>query len=500
MSQMFHGDQHSAGAQPSRLVTLLIFGGAAVGIIALHLATNGTLGFHTDELYYLDCGRHPALGYVDFPPVVPLLARLETGLLGISPWTLRLLPTLLGGFMVALSGAYVRRLGGSLRLQGLALLIAVAAPYFLGANWVFQTVTFDEATWMTALYWYLCLVIGHRPRYWIYLGVTLGIGLEVKYTIVGLIAGIGLAVLLTPSLRSTLRTKYPWIAALIALLIWTPNLAWQVAEGFPSLAYITNHQGSGGGPATYLIELFGYLFFLVPVWLAGMASVFRTPLLRPIGIACAVPLLLFLFVGKSYYAVGTVPLVMAQGLMAIAKVERPKIRSGFQIAVAVASVLEFVSFVQLTLPITPPSRLHAAGLDGKNELFADSVGWDDIAHQVQALYVDLPGSERNNTVIMSAYYGVPGALWLYGDAGRLPQVMSPQLSDWYWLPKKLTATSALMVDYRPSDLSWMCSSSRIVDHLTVPYHVTGLAQGAPVTLCQLNAPIPELWGRLRAFS
>ena len=88
-----------------RSTPLLLYGGAAAGVITLHLATNGTLGFHTDELYYLDCRRHPAFGYVDFPPVVPLLARLETGLLGISPWTLRLLPTLLGGFLVALSAS-----------------------------------------------------------------------------------------------------------------------------------------------------------------------------------------------------------------------------------------------------------------------------------------------------------------------------------------------------------------------------------------------------------
>jgi hypothetical protein len=486
--------------QHSRYTRVLLFGGAAVSIIALHLATNGTLGFHTDELYYLACGRHPALGYVDFPPVVPLLARLETGLLGVTPWTLRLLPSLLGGFLVALSGAYVRRLGGSLRLQGIALLTAIAAPYLLGANWVFQTVTFDQVTWMVALYWFLCVVTDRRPRYWIYLGITLGIGLEVKYTIVGLIAGVGIAVLLTPSLRMELRTKYPWIAAAIALLIWSPNLAWQVVNDFPSLAYITNHQGSGGGPLAYLIEFTVYFFFLLPLWLAGMVSLFRNRLLRPIGIACAVPLLVFLFVGKSYYAAGAVPIALAQGLMAISQLKRPRLRSGLEIAVVVASVLEFVTFFLIVVPVTPPDRLHALGLDAKNEVFADSVGWDDIAKQVTTIYDDLPASERASTVIISAYYGVPGALEIYDNPSDRPIAISPQLSDWYWLPNNLTATDALMVDYQPSDVAWMCASAKLIAHLTVPYDVAGLEQGAPVTFCQLKAPIPQIWGRLRDFS
>jgi 4-amino-4-deoxy-L-arabinose transferase-like glycosyltransferase len=488
-------------AQPHpRSAAVFLFGGAAVGIIALHLATSGTLGFHTDELYYLACGRHPAFGYVDFPPVVPLLARLETGLLGISPWTLRLLPSLLGGFLVALSGAYVRRLGGSLRLQGIALLTAIAAPYLLGANWVFQTVTFDEVTWMVSLYWFLCLVMDRRPRYWIYLGIALGIGLEVKYTIVGLILGLGVAVLLTPSLRMELRTKYPWIAAGIALLIWAPNLAWQVVEGFPSLTYIANHRGSGGGPVAFLIEFAVYFFFLLPLWLAGMISLFRSRLLRPIGIACAIPLLVFLFVGRSYYAAATVPIALAQGLMAISRIERRKLRSGLAIAVVVASVLEFVTFFLIIVPITPPNRLHATGLDAKNEVFADSVGWANIANQVTAIYGDLPASERSNTVIISAFVGVPGATEIYGNPKLLPDVISPQLSDFYWLPDHLTATDALMVDYQPSEVVWMCTSPRVIAHLTVPYDVAGLEQGAPVTFCQLKAPIPKIWDQLRNFS
>jgi hypothetical protein len=484
----------------SRSAAALVFGSAVASVIALHLATNGTLGFHTDELYYIDSGRHPAFGYVDFPPVVPLLARLETDLLGTSPWKLRVFPTLLGGLMVALSGAYVRRLGGSLRLQAIALLIAMAAPYFLGANWVFQTVTFDEATWMLALYWLLCLVIDGRPRYWVYLGLTLGIGLEVKFTIIGLVVGICVAVVLTPRLRTALRTRYPWIACALALLIWAPNLAWQVVEGFPSLEYISNHRGSGGGPLIYVIEIVVYLFFLLPLWIAGLVSLFRSRSLRPIGIACAVPLVLFLFVGKSYYAVGTVPIALAQGLMAISHVKRPRLRAGFQVAAVVAAAAEFLTFAQITLPITPPDRLHAAGLDVKNELFADSVGWDDIARQVMTIYNDLPEAQQRSTVIISAYYGVPGALAIYADPNSRPVVVSPHLSDYYWLPSNITATDALMIDYQPADVAWMCASPMLIAHLTVPYDVKGLEQGAPVTLCRLQAPIPSLWGRLRHFS
>jgi len=487
-------------AQPRPSPAALLYGGAALGIIALHLATNNTLGFHTDELYYLTCGWHPALGYVDFPPLVPLLARLETGLLGVSPWTLRLLPSLLGGFLVALSGLYVRGLGGSLRLQAIALVSAVAAPFLLGSNWVFQTVTFDQVTWMVSMYWFLCLVTDPRPRYWIYLGITLGIGLEVKYTIAGLILGMVAATLLTTSLRHELRTKYPWIAAGIALLIWAPNLAWQVAEGFPTLTYLGNHSGSGGGPVTYLVQFGVYFFFVIPVWLAGMISLFRNPELRPIAIASVVPLLLFLFVGKSYYAAGTIPVAIAQGLMAITRIKRPKLRSGLQIAVLVASVLEFAVFFFLVVPVTPPDRIHTTNLDSINEVFADSVGWDDVAKQVTAIHANLPAAERGSTIIISAYYGVPGALQVYDAPGTAPEAISPQLSDWYWLPSNLTATSALMVDYQPSQVDWMCTSPTLITHLIVPYRVKGLEQGAPVTFCHLKAPIPTIWGRLRNFS
>lgn len=232
----------------------------------------------------------------------------------------------------------------------------------------------------------------------------------------------------------------------------------------------------------------------------GLISLFRNPTLRPIGIACAVPLLLFLFVGRSYYAAGTIPIAMAQGLMAISRIKRPRLRAALEIAVAVASMLEFVVFFLLVVPVTPPDRIHTTKLDTINEVFADSVGWDDIAKQVTTIYSNLPAAQRATTVVISAYYGVPGALEVYDSPSVRPEAISPQLSDWYFLPANLMATNALMVDYQPSEVEWMCASPTLVTHLVVPYGVKGLEQGAPVTFCQLKAPIPEIWGRLRNFA
>ena len=116
------------------------------------------------------------------------------------------------------------------------------------------------------------------------------------------------------------------------------------------------------------------------------------------------------------------------------------------------------------------------------------------------IYDDLPADQRASTVIISAYYGVPGALDVYDNPNTRPVAISPQLSDWYWLPNNLTATYALMVDYQPSDVAWMCASPKLITHLTVPYDVAGLEQGAPITLCQLKEPIPQIWGKLRDFS
>ena len=89
---------------------LIVFFGAIA--LLVHLLTNGRYGYFRDELYYIACGHHLALGYVDQPPLSILLLRLSQALLGDSLFAIRLLPALAGGATVALTGAIARELGG----------------------------------------------------------------------------------------------------------------------------------------------------------------------------------------------------------------------------------------------------------------------------------------------------------------------------------------------------------------------------------------------------
>ena len=489
-------------AKGSRAVTALLFGGAAVCLLAIRFATNGVLGFHIDELYYMESGRHLTFGYVDYPPIVPLLSRVETAVLGVTPWALRVLPAMAGACNVILCGAYVRKLGGSMRLQALGLLVGLTEPIVIG-TYLFQTVAFDLLAWMLSLYWFLSLLIDRKPRTWIYLGITLGIGLEVKFLILALIAGIVLAVVVTPSLRQELRTRSPWIGASLALLIWMPNIVWQVANGFPTVNYVFNHQGdirSGGGVLDFLVLFLVLLFLLTPLWVAGFISLFRSSRLRPIGIACVVPIVVYMFVGKGYYPGPTIPIVMAAGVVALSRVKRPRLRQVLAGATVVACVLGFVALMKETVPTTPADRLHATGLDTADTDFASTVGWVSITKQLTALYGALPASERATTVIVSSDYGVTGALQVFGDPKLLPQSFSPQLSDFYWMPAHLAATDVLMVGYLPSDVAFMCLSPTVISHLIVPYQVVNYETDAPVTLCHLKAPLPQEWPQLKDFS
>ena len=472
--------------------------------LALDLVVNAAYGFHTDELYYILSGQHPAFGYVDFPPVTPLLALLNTSLFGISPWTLRLFPALTGAVVVLLTGMCALELGGSRWVAILTSVLALLSPYLL-ATWLFQTVEFDELNWVIAIYLLLRLLRTGDGRLFIPLGVDLGVGIETKVTILGLCVGIAVAVLVSRDLRPLLRSRHPWIGALIALAIAAPNVAWQIANGSPTLIYIANHRADiaqSGGIAAF-IELFLLCIgpLLLPVWIAGLFLLFRDQRLRPMGVLTVVVILLFLPEGKAYYPAPTIPLALAAGCTAVGRIVS-RLRRRWVVGLVLAGgLLQVVVLSPIILPVIPASSIHRYGIDKLNPDAANTVGWPEMTAQVGAVYKSLPPAERARTAILTSIDGQAGAIDIYGGSDHLPQAISPHLSFWYWKPANLDPTTLVTVGYTPSELSFLCGTLKAAGAVTIPYSIDNLNQGTPILLCtDLKESINAAWPALRNFS
>src|SRR5271157_277552 len=207
---------------------------AVAGLMVLGLlAVSGAYGFHGDEMYFVVAGQHPAFGYVDQPPLTPLLSAASVALFGVSPTAVRLLPALEMGLTVVLIALITRDLGGSRRAQRLAAITATISGY-LGAGHLDTTTEPDLLAWAIILWLLLKLLAGGDRRLWLAVGVAAGIALENKDTI--LFLGAGLAVGLVLSRRwDVVRSPWAWAAIAIALLLWAPNLAWQATNGWPQL-------------------------------------------------------------------------------------------------------------------------------------------------------------------------------------------------------------------------------------------------------------------------
>ncbi len=487
------------------------FAGSIVAVALLAIikfvvtvATSDAYGFHRDELYYLDCARNLALGYVDFPPVAPLLARIDTTVLGTSLVGLRLMPALAGVAIILLTGRMTRELGGPPFAQFLAALAVLAAPMFLGANGVFETVTFDQLAWLVVLFLIIRVLRTGAPLLWPVIGLAVGIGLETKYTIIALVLGLGAGFLLTAQ-RGWLRTRGPWLAILIALVVLSPNLVWQVQHGWPSLAYLHTHHGRIAQDTSRLayfaeqIALIGPL--AVPLALLGLYSLFIRSQYRALGWACVVAeLSLALAGGKSYYAGPIYPLLFAAGAVQLTSYLHGHRARWIRPGASVLILLGGLGLLPLSLPVVPAKAMAQSGIWKVRTDYADEVGWPGMVSDVARIYGRIPANGRASTAIFTSNYGEAGAIDLFGPRYGLPPALSGHLTYWYWKPAHVDARRLIAVGVPRSQLSRLYRHVRLAGTI---YNRLGLHNeewGTPIYLCSVpKIGLDRAWSSLQHY-
>src|SRR5437764_2135413 len=150
----------------------------AIGAFCVEMAVSARYGYVRDELYFLTAGKHLAFGYVDQPPLTPLLARLAAVAGGNTLVGLRVVPALALAALVVLTAAMSRLLGAGRAGQLLAALGAATCAEFLGAMHELTTTTPDLVCWALTLLVVMRLLASGAPRWWLAVGGCVGVASE----------------------------------------------------------------------------------------------------------------------------------------------------------------------------------------------------------------------------------------------------------------------------------------------------------------------------------
>lgn len=488
-----------AGTPPTAWRPLLAIAGAVAAVL---VATSGRYGYHRDELYFLVAGRHLDWGYPDQPPLTPLVARLAD--VSGSLFALRLPSALAAGLTVLLAGLIAAELGGGRRAQLIAAACAGVSGVTLVTGHFVSTTTYD-VLFSTVLCWLLVrMVRTRRDSLLVPAGLVLGIGLLNK-TLVGFLAAALVAGLLISGPRPVLRSQWLVIGLAFAVVLGAPYVVWQALNGWPQLEMARAIAGEGGGTAGG--GRLGFLPFqlllvspvLVPVWVAGLVRLLRTPAARPfrfLGVAYLVLAAFYLATGgKAYYLAGFYPALLAAGAVATdgwLAAATGRLRSGLlTTAIAVSAVVGAVVGLSV-LPARALTPVLAVNPDA-----GEQVAWPRYVETVAGVWSGLSRSEQATGVIVTANYGEAGAIERYGPAYGLPLPYSGHNGFASWRQPSGTAAPIVVVGYEREQVERFFSSCQQRATLDNGLGLDTEEQGAPVWFCGSPVqPWAQLWPQL----
>lgn len=417
--------------------------------ILIHLPVLARYGYHHDELYFIACGQHLSFGYVDHAPLVPWIAWLATSLFGESLFALRILSTLSGAAAVCVTGLLVKRLGGGRFAQVTACVAMIIAPVYLRTGNMLCLPAFEPLFWVLACYLLVRIKQEDNPRLWLWVGLVVGLGLLNKHSMLFFGFGLVVAMLLTPMRK---YFKSPWLygAGGIILLIFLPNLIWQVSNGWPTFNFLINLKAGVMSGISTLQFLAGQLLYLHPfnavLWISGLVFFLFTKAgksYRVLGwIWLAVFILLVFTRSKIYYLAPAYPALLAGGGVVLERWVLRKSRVWLKPVIISILFIGGTAMAPLSLPIfninTTEKYIHGVTFGAFKNIYEMTkdlrgmFGWQERVEAVAKVYNSLSPGEQERSVIFAAGYGNAGAVDYFGKAHGLPNAVSLSMTYWLW--------------------------------------------------------------------
>lgn len=222
----------------------------------LRLMVVGRIGLSGDEAHYWTYSRYLDLSYFDHPPAIGYIIKFFTLIFGNTEFGVRVPAVLLFLLTSWLVFLLARALyGGRIAFWSAALLNVIPVFSFLGA-----VMTIPDAPlafcWMAFIYLFYRITQGGSPRYWYALGAILGLGMLSKYNAVLLVPSAMVFMLLARDQRQWFARKEPYLALLIAFVIFLPVVIWNMENSFASFGFQLQH-GFGKEPPHFSAALLG---------------------------------------------------------------------------------------------------------------------------------------------------------------------------------------------------------------------------------------------------
>jgi dolichol-phosphate mannosyltransferase len=250
---------------------------ASFGIIAfsllLRLIYMGMVELIPDEAYYWNYARHMDLSFYDHPPMVAWLIWLGTSIFGNSEFGVRF-----GAFCCGLiTMGYLYALAHNLYDKTTAIrtvLLLSVLPFFVATGVIMTADAPLVAAWAATLYYMERALIGDRRLAWLGMGIAFGLGILSKYTLALLGLSALVFVIADPASRRWLRRPHPYLAAMLALLLFLPVVIWNMRHNWISLSFQSSRiKGVGDNQFSVHLLFLHLMVLLTPVGLlAALAA------------------------------------------------------------------------------------------------------------------------------------------------------------------------------------------------------------------------------------